>query len=278
MPKPIREMSDDEQMARLLKISPEEMERAIPAQEMILNSLKTSIGKPSAKVLSEIAGELDQREGGSTRKQQQEVTESKTSVDYNTEKVLLKMFEIYDSLVEIFQKVGLSADISDDLTKQIWQLEECIEDIGGSVDHFVPENFISGLSAPDSVETAQKVLDTTSKCYKLGNVKNAMVDKSGHTIRLDFVGAQGDIEFLAKGEISPKGSGWTGNEAIDYLYKDNGGKMTVRAYEQGRWINKSEDYNIHWELTATTSSDEEADEETLPEFVIEENDEEIMKD
>ncbi len=290
MPKPIREMSEEEQMARLLRVSPDEIEKAIPAQELMLNSLKTSIGKPSAKAMSEIAGELDQREGGAPSRQREESAEVNKTVDYNTEKVLLKMFDIYDSLVEMFQRVGLSADISDELTKQIWQMEECIEDIGGSVDHFVPENFVSGLAAPDSTETAQKVIDTTLKCYKLGKIKNAVVDEGGSTIRLDFVGVQGDIEFLAKGEISPKGIGWTGNEAIDYLYKDNGGKMTVRAYEKGKWANKSDDYNIHWELTVTdlraldvevpdNANDDVNDaEENIPDFAIQDKEDEIMKD
>lgn len=275
MPKPIREMSETELQARLLKLNPEDIENAVNSQELMLQSLKSTLGKPSTTALMEVTREIDASEGKRPDKSSVTFTATAPQIkDFNVESVLLKMFEIYDSLIEIFQKIGIDSNLSDDLSNQIFAMEKCIEQMGGSVETFIPENFVSGLEMPDNTEMAQKAIETTRKCYKKGNIVKEQVSKDGNTINLILSGESVGKSFVVEGAITAK-NGWTGNEAIDYLYKEDGGVMSVKAYEGGKWINISSNFQIEWLLNPKNEEQEE-----LPDFdvKVENEQDEEMKD
>jgi adenylosuccinate synthase len=52
-------------------------------------------------------------------------------------------------------------------------------------------------------------------------------------------------------------SSWNGNEAIDFIYTPGQGKMSVKVFEKGKWIDKSEtgNYEIKWELEEIDTND-----------------------
>lgn len=245
------EQSEQERLARLIG-----GEGFDPSQsgDMIAESLKNALGGVSMKHYEQVQEEIvSSEENGTSSKVSSKKIALSTNV--NAEKVLINLFGVYDSLIEIFQSVGIDGSISEEITRNIWTIEKCISDIGGQVDHFIPEDFVSGLTAPDILINAIKTIDTTKKCYRLGEIKNDQVSKDGKTISIEFHGVSNDnVEYTAKGTIQSK-SGWVGNEAIDYIYKSGGGKMTVKAFMEGKWINQSKNYDIHWELEEIDTSE-----------------------
>jgi len=57
------------------------------------------------------------------------------------------------------------------------------------------------------------------------------------------------MTYKAFGQISARS--WEGSEAIDYIYvPETGGKMSVKTYEGGKWVDKSDTgvYDIYYDL------------------------------
>lgn len=195
------------------------------------------------------------------------------------ESLLLALYDVCDGLIDIYQRVGLNHEISDKLSNQIWNLEKCITKLGGEVKTFVPEDFVSGLEMPNNSENAAKVIATTKKCYKLGSVENTLIEDNGNTIRLTFRGNVNGIKYVANGEITAGEGGWSGSEAVDYVYRQGGGKMAVRSWEGNKWVNCKDGYKVKWELNeefpaAEPKNSRPSVEETLPKEVPETKQEE----
>ena len=178
------------------------------------------------------------------------------------EKVLITLYDVRDNLVEAFEGCSLNSSLSDCLTNQINKLGSCIVNMGGTSEIFEPLNHISGLEMPNIQKNAEEVVARTIQCYKLGTVKEAKIKDDGNEINIQFEGSEGEINYIASGRITAKG--WTGNEAIDYVYTPRSGKMSVKAFEGGRWVNKSEtdNYHISWELNEDEKTQDSA--QTLP--------------
>lgn len=238
------------------------------AKDMIAESLRASIGGVKPEKIDQVRREILAAEGTSRKdkylrnylnlgeKTAEETGGSPSKLssmeNIQVESLLIGLYEIYDSLIDIFQRVGLNHDISDKLSTSIWDLEKCITKVGGSVKAFVPEDFVSGLSMPNSEENAKNVIATTKKCYKLGKVEQAEIEENGNAIRLVFSGSiSSGVSYRVIGLIKAGAKGWSGNEAIDYIYKQGGGKMSVRSVDGGSWVNRSTDFDIKWELEET---------------------------
>jgi len=163
-------------------------------------------------------------------------------------------------MIEEFNKIGVGSSSSLVLTCSINQIGSCITKLGGVANNFDPLDYVSGLEDLDSDYNVKQVITTTKKCYKLGKIIEASND--GNEITIVFSGNSGNKKYISKGIISSKI--WRGNEAIDYIYTPGEGKMSVKAYENGKWIDRSSDsqYNIYWEL-------EESEPEGLSESAIE---------
>jgi len=182
----------------------------------------------------------------------------KTS-NINTEKLLVELYEIRDEMIESTNEIGLGSKIASTLTKNINRIGAFIESYGGKVDNFNPLDSVSGLDAPDMTSNAERVVSNTERSYRLGKIGETKISKNGKEIIIAFVGNNGDVGYKALGTIGAKGV-WMGSEAIDYVYTPGEGKMSVRALNnEGKWIDKSSDFNISWELWENTGKDEECD-------------------
>lgn len=229
-------------------------------KDLIAESLKASI-RVNPEKMDQVRREILASERGSKHDkyireylgkeeapQEESAPISKLPENINVESLLLSLYEIHDELIDIFQRVGLNHEISDKLTTQVWNVEKCITKSGGTVKNFIPEDYVSGLEMPDLEENASKVIATTKRCYRLGSVENDLVEDNGSAIRLTFKGALQNVKYTVNGLIKSGSRGWTGSEAIDYVYKPNGGKMSVRSFEGGKWVNCSDHFEIKWEL------------------------------
>ena len=179
-------------------------------------------------------------------KEIQETKESSTIT--NTEALLLDLFEIRDVLIDLFKRSENNENDSEILVGQIDKLGSCIRKLGGAVDKFDPFSAKCGLRDPDLKLNAQRVIENTKRSYSLGNVSDDKVSADGKTINVTFSGVKGNTSYKAVGILVAHKS-WVGNEGIDYIYSPASGKISVRAIsDDGKWIDKSSEYNISWEL------------------------------
>lgn len=176
--------------------------------------------------------------------------------NYNTEEMLMALYEVRDSLIDSFKNIDIDSEISQSLSANINKLGICIKKMGGEAESFDPFNYLSGLQNPSTVKSAERVIETTKQCYALGKIEDCFVKDAGKTILITFSGNKNNISYKAKGTITALRS-WTGNEAIDYLYKTGSGKMSVKAYDNGKWVDKSDDYSVNWELDESEISQKE---------------------
>lgn len=186
-------------------------------------------------------------------------TPSRRSV--SSEKILTKIYELREQAIDFFTKTEIDTDISDLMVHQIIELGECASLLGAEVEVFDPYNYVSGLKKPDQNSHLQQIINRTKACYNAGKIKNEKI-KDDNTIEITFEGSHKNILFVVKGEIHS--DFWTGQEAIDYVYSPNSGKMLVKKYDNGKWLNISDNYKISWELNETENiqdliEDEEID-------------------
>ena len=189
-----------------------------------------------------------------------------------TEELLESLYSIRDGLIEDFSSISLGTKLAGSLTSKINGLGGCIRRMGGVADDFEPLNHVSGLDVPNQTKNAKRVMENTLECYKLGKAEQVSIGEDGRELVIDFTGTEGDVSYVATGKIVAEE--WNGNEAIDYVYTPGEGRMSVRAFESGRWLDKSDKYSIRWELIEKTGSDDEDDTEIPPE---ESSDEKTVK-
>jgi len=176
------------------------------------------------------------------------------SSDYNTERMLLELYEVRDGLIATFSEMGLNKT-SQTLVDNINRVGKCIKGLGGEVDHFDPLANVSGLQSPKLNKSAQRVIENTKEAYNLGKIEDAKVEEDGKTITIIFTGKQGNISYKSVGTVTASDT-WMGNEAIDYIYSPESGRMAVKTPNaQGQWIDRgTDDYKISWELFETDES------------------------
>jgi len=169
--------------------------------------------------------------------------------DYSTEKLLISLYDIHDSLVSLFEGLNHTSPLASSLSINIDKVDDCIVELGGKIEKFIPLDHVSGLSVPADATNITKVIETTKACYNSGNIEDARSDSASKSINITFMGKDDQLNVLyrALGSIVAKSS-WNGNEAIDYIYTPQSGKMSVKVLEGGKWIDRSEDYKVGWEL------------------------------
>jgi hypothetical protein len=187
-----------------------------------------------------------------TKETAREVALSPSS-QFNTEKVLMGLFEARDGLVETYAKIGMGA-YSQNFIDGINKIGSCIKALGGEVENFDPFTNMSGLQAPNLVKNAKRVIENTVEAYSLGKVSDANISQDGKIITMTFTGQNGTTNYKAVGTLTANKT-WTGNEAIDYIYSTNSGRMSVKSFsDDGKWVDKSGNYRIEWELFEKESS------------------------
>jgi len=254
-------MNEQEQLARL--VGDDDLS-TLSSASILFDGLRERIGEVSPERLEETKREIEasgaQIEGKRLKKTI--ISASNNSIrssqqlpeGYSTEKVLISLYDIRDILIDTFQVSGVNSGISKKIIASIEKVDNLIKTSGGEIEKFDPLNHCSGLQAPNFHKSAEKVIETTKQCYSLGNVDDAKITDNGKTINISFSGVHEDTLWKAIGTV--KAEEWTGNEAIDYVYTPREGHMSVKAYDNGRWIDRfsSGKYKVHWDLEEKLSS------------------------
>jgi len=172
----------------------------------------------------------------------------------NTEEFLSELYDIRDNLIDMFSQTELGSCLSKNMTAQINRVGNCIRKLGGDVEaKFDPLQHVSGLKVPDLHKNAERVIETTKQCYLLGKVVDSEISGAGKIV-ITFEGVNKDIRYSAKGTVGVKTGEWNGNEAIDYVHTPGEGKMSVKVYSSGKWEDKSDHYDVLWELVEEDAS------------------------
>lgn len=239
----MRELNDQERLAKLLG---KDKTEPVDTASLLENALKNSLGPVSEATLAKTYKEI---ESTGNRVEGKKLAMS-LPAGFSAEALLLDLYAIRDDLIGVIELAGVNNEVTGKTSNAIAKIEKFLYKLGGEVEEFIPLNHISGLSAPNQLKNAQKVLETTIQCYSLGEIKETKVKDGGKVIQLAFYGKSRDVEYVAHGEISA--DEWTGNEAIDYIYTPGEGNMTVKAFENGRWIVKNaagnDKYKVVWAL------------------------------
>jgi len=170
--------------------------------------------------------------------------ELKADVNFNTEKLLLELFEVRDNLVEVFSSGSNSQHIITSINK----VGSCIRSLGGEAQDFDPFAHLSGLQKPNIKKNAMRVIENTKEVYSIGRIEEPKVEEDGKTIIITFAGQKDNVDYKAVGTLVAS-KNWVGNEAIDYVYTPGEGRMSVKVFnEDGKWVDKSNAYKISWEL------------------------------
>jgi len=200
------------------------------------------------------------------------VPHSSSPVNTNTEKLLLKAYDVRDNLISSFSDIKLGSSLATNVKNAINQVGSMILELGGEAENFDPLAHVSGLGAPSLDKYASRVIENTRDSYTFGKIDDAKID--GQSIIITFTGQSSldNTDYKAIGTITTKGT-WMGNEAIDYVYTPGEGKMSVKvANQQGEWIDKSDDYVVSWELFEGSPEEEEKNIEKKAETKEEETD------
>ena len=246
-------------------------EEILDGASLLADGLRQSIGNPNAKIMNQVSDEI--KASGdvvvTARSGVPQVAELKNG--QSVEKVLIELLTLRDSLIAAFEGCKINTKISDRISTAIRISERLITSVGGSIDEFVPLKHVSGLKAPDFHKNAKKVIQTTIQCYTLGEISDSKISDDGSRIDIILTGKEEDTYFRVEGSITAEE--WTGSEAIDYIYTPGEGKLSVKVFEDGRWIDKSDTnkYDIVYSLT-------ESDNESIFLESSEEDNENISKE
>jgi len=248
-------MSEQEQLAKLIA------DQNAPYPEdyttMLVEGLASRIGNVSQAKVAEVSQEIIS--SGNYVSSSSPRAKEGIKLNCSAEKLLINLYDIRDGLVSIFETNGTSSTLVKPLTEQINKVDSCIRMAGGEIDTFSPMRHVSGLQAPNLFKNAEKVIETTIQCYKLGRIEDAKLSKDGREISIVFSGRSGNTEYRAIGTVSS--DSWSGNEAIDYIYAPEAGEMSIKAFEGGRWIDKrsTKNYEVYWNLEEGDVLEEIAD-------------------
>lgn len=205
----------------------------LDTKSMLENAFFANLGKTSKDIVSK----------SENKESKAQISESK----FNTEKLLLDLFDIRDTLIESYSKIGIGST-SQPIVDTINKIGSCIKTLGGEAPNFDPFAHISGLQNPILKKNASRVIENTKEAYSIGKIEDANISEDGKTLMITFSGQQDNINYKAIGTIIASKS-WIGNEAIDYIYSPSEGRMSVKAFnDDGKWIDKSDSYKISWEL------------------------------
>ena len=245
------ELSEQEQLARLVGTGG--MDRQpLDSADMLTKGLLERMGGVNSRVLNEVQQEIAAKGDTadftpvSSFSARPESGSKEAPVD---SRLVITLKNIYHGLIDVFERSGLNSGVEDELVTLIKKTGACIQFLGEPVEEFKPLSHLSGLQAPDMVKNANKVVETTNQCYKLGKIEETTVSDDGKKIGIIFSGQEGDMTYKAFGQISARS--WEGSEAIDYIYvPETGGKMSVKTYEGGKWVDKSDTgvYDIYYDL------------------------------
>jgi hypothetical protein len=203
-------------------------------QDMIEQGFLSRLGNKMANLPKKVAAT-----------EESEYVEQPKTVKYNTEKLLLSLYEVKDGLIDTYAKIGVGA-YSKNFVDSINKVGACIQSLGGESEAFDAFAHMSGLQAPSLNKNAKRVVENTIEAYTLGKISDPKIEDK--TITLSFTGQRDSVNYKAVGTLVASKT-WVGNEAIDYVYTPGEGRMSVKVFtDDGKWMDKSANYQISWEL------------------------------
>ena len=113
---------------------------------------------------------------------------------------------------------------------------------------FEPLRHISGLKRRGELENAHRVVANTldSSMHTITSV-DVKTKNERPVMILTVVGQRGDKGFVTKIGVAAK-IDFSGNQAVDYVYAPGGGLASIKALENGRWIDVSDAFNVQVKL------------------------------
>lgn len=215
----------------------------LQTRSMLEDGFFANIGKSKGKLKQEL-----------TKQAKTTLNNVKPIPNANTEEILLEAYNVRDALIESVSGIQLGTRLAENLTSAVNSMGSLIVRLGGEAENFDPLSQRSGLQAPNMKRNVERVIENTKDSYALGEIDEARIEEG--SIIIGFSGVQEDTKYKAVGTIAAR-KGWTGAEAVDYVYMPGGGKMSVKvANNNGQWIDRSDDYGITWELFEDSGSSE----------------------
>lgn len=242
------EMTEQEKLAQLVGGADLEPLRT---DDMLADGLRFLIGNPSEVKVQQVSREIESHGDTIARVGTRQIApDGKPVTIAGAEKILIALYDVREELVKAFEGCGINSGVGNVLADQINRVGSCIRIAGGEVEDFEPLNHISGLEMPDLNKNLEQVIARTIQCYKLGEVKEAKIKNGnkGKEIHIVFLGKNNEINYKVTGYIQSEV--WSGNEAIDYIYTAQGGKMSIKTFEDNKWLDKTSSgrYAIHYQL------------------------------
>ena len=247
-------------------------EESTDLTDMLALSLKNELSKSGIKSTNAISTEEDRIEDNEEDHMYIPPVPTVPFAD-KVDAIIEALRNVHSNLMGVFDTCTINTKMGEILTDQINKIGSCLVNMGEEdIEYFDPLNYVSGLEVPDFMRSAKEVLERTKKCYRLGYVdEESSVSSDGRVITIRMDGKQGNDDFVVQGVI--ESDFWDGSEAIDYIYSRDGGKMSVKCFEKGKWVDAnrdSEKYKISFKLIKDESSPN-----TLNNNMIKENDVDI---
>lgn len=255
--------SEQEQLAKLIGGNGEG--EVIDSASMIADSLRSKIGSPDANSMNKVMDEITSAGDIAVKGQGSSMPTVGLPNGASTEAVLLDLLDLRTGLIAAFEGCKINTKTSQRISTAISIGERLISGVGGSIEEFVPLQHVSGLKPPDFFKNAKKVIETTKSCYSLGEVSDCKISDDGTKIDVRFYGKEVDTYFLVTGSVMAEE--WTGSEALDYVYTPGVGKLSVKVFEDGRWIDKSDSgrYDVSWDLMESSKEIDLSEEKVVVE-------------
>jgi hypothetical protein len=267
----MRDMTEQEKLAQLMSAGTGNAEaEAFDSADLLTQGLMNQLGGVNQHVLAEVQQEIASRGEhidpspiSSFSSEKRAPVQGAPQVPQKDVKLIKTLKVVHQGLIDVFERSGLNSGVEDNLVHLIDAMSACLNYLSEPTEKFEPLRHLSGLQAPNLVKSAERVVDTTLNCYKVGKVESHEISEDGSTIKIAFTGKHREIEYNVLGEVTAKY--WEGNEAIDYIYTPGSGKMSIKSFEGGKWVDQSDNrnYQICWELSETDTS--------LPPVTAEEN-------
>lgn len=163
-----------------------------------------------------------------------------------SEKSIVQISELKESAISLYQDLASNPVFSGKVERLIRRIEDIQYSVGVEPEPFDPLKNRSGLECVEPLDHASKVVSNTLNHYKMFSISliKAFSSPRGPSIDINLFGESEKMGFEVFGSVIAE-EDFDGNEAIDYVYSDEGGLMTVKARINGTWKDVSEKFIIN---------------------------------
>jgi hypothetical protein len=163
------------------------------------------------------------------------------------EKTAVLASDAKDRAIAAYRMTASDEQVAREVGAVIRKLERIEQYCGIEEPPFDPLRHKSGLQSvqADLLEHANEVVENTVKNYRLypiTEIKAGLNDDSP-VIAVTIVGEEEGNGFVIRATVTARRD-FTGSEAIDYVYSESGGLVTVKSCERGRWVDVSDEFDI----------------------------------